>query len=101
MSWSKYKKWLQELVVCVKDRGIKVRFVKDYVTRELFFVGMNDEAAKAIGFAMSGDTIYIDNNLSYKAKCHTLRHELEEGGLMKTGRSVVSLLRMRRSPQRV
>jgi hypothetical protein len=83
MGWLKYKEWLDELLEYTKGKGITVKFVNDYVTRD--YVGMNPEIADAMGFAMPDDTIYIDKNLSYKAKYHTLRHELEEMDLMSKG----------------
>ncbi len=80
-----YKQLYQELKNKSKSQGYKVKEVSDKVTED--YVGMNPKAGDTIGFEIPKDTIYIDRNLTYAAKYHTLNHELIEIGLMKKGMS--------------
>ena len=75
----------KKLVAKSRSKGVKVTSVKDRTTRD--YVGMNDLAAKKMGFPMKSKTIYIDRNLPYRVKCHTLNHEQIERDLMSKGDS--------------
>lgn len=78
-----YKERYNHLVAEAHKKGLRVHTVRDAKTRD--FVGMNSQAAKAFGLKMRPNTIQIDKNLNLKEKCHTLRHEIVEFGLMKKG----------------
>lgn len=80
-----YKKLYQELKKKAKSQGYKVKEVANKVTED--YIGMNPEAGETIGFDIPKDTIYIDKNLSYSGKYHTLKHELNEIENMKKGMS--------------
>jgi hypothetical protein len=80
-SYASYRDKYEGLVGLARAKGLRVRLVKDRVTRD--YIGMNPMAAKAIGFKIAPNTIEIDNNLTWKEKCHTLNHELIEYDLMK------------------
>jgi len=80
--WSERYKALKQ--TCRKQ-GISVRKVPDNKTKD--YVGMNDLAAKPLGYKMAKKTIYIDKNLSTRAKAHTLNHEMIERDLMRKGKT--------------
>ncbi len=68
-----------------KGKGIKVKEVRHRSI--LDYAGMNDEAAKKLGFRKLKDkTIWIDKNLCSKTKYRTLKHELVEMNLMEKKR---------------
>lgn len=70
---------------CVND-GYKVEEVCDSKTKD--YVGMNNLAATDIGYPKMGKkTLFIDDWLDYKAKYHTLKHELIEHQEMGNGKS--------------
>ena len=83
MGFGNYREQYKELVGLAHRKGLHVRLVEDKATRD--FVGMNYEAAKAFGYNIPDKTIYIDKNLDWGTKCHTLRHELVEIGFMEHG----------------
>lgn len=84
MKYGRYRDKFEELVALANRQGFRVEFVPDKVTYD--FVGMNPEAASDIGFSCPKDTIQIDNNLNWKERYHTLKHELIELNVMsKTG----------------
>jgi hypothetical protein len=74
-----------------RKRGVRVEFVPTNITRD--YIGMNSEAAKAMGFEWpvelgekpSGDWILIDKDLKAQEKEETLRHEMVEMDLMRGG----------------
>ena len=80
----KYKDLFVGLVKAAHKRGLHVRIVKDRITKD--FVGMNYKAARAFGYHMPTKTIYIDKQLPWSAKYHTLKHELAEIELMEKGK---------------
>jgi len=70
-----YKRKLNRLVSYCRKSGIKVKFVKSLAD----YAGMNDEAAKKLGYhRLPDDTILIDKRLLNKDKVDTLEHEIEE-----------------------
>ena len=97
-SYGDYREKFYELVRLAHRRGLHVRLVEDKVTKD--FVGMNFEAAQAFGYSMPDRTIYIDKNLPWSTKYHTLKHELIEISFMESGEPYweahVKALRMER-----
>jgi len=74
---SQYLKLLNQC----KNNKIKVKLVDS--RKLLDYLGMNDEAAKKLGYRkLPNKTILIDKNLSVKTKKRTLKHELVEMNLM-------------------
>ena len=68
-----------------RKKGIKIRHTGSNVLHD--YAGMNDEAAKKLGFTERGKvlkdkTVLIDKNLPYKTKCRNLTHEVVEMNLM-------------------
>jgi hypothetical protein len=82
-SYSDYREKFHELVRTAHRRGLHVRMVESGTTKD--FVGINFEAAQAFGYSMPDKTIYIDRNLPWSAKYHTLKHELAEISFMESG----------------
>ena len=79
----KYKRGLEILLNRCEKEGIKVKFVKDDITKD--FAAMNEYAGKAFGYPIPDDTIYIDKRMSIPAKYRTLKHELDEVHFMEKG----------------
>jgi hypothetical protein len=67
---------LSNLIKQLREQGIKTKFVPDAKTRD--YLGMNPEAAKAMGYRMPAKTFYVDRNMSAKDKYETLKHEYDE-----------------------
>jgi hypothetical protein len=80
----RYKDALEGKLAVCRDKGITVKFVGDDVLQD--YIGMNSEAAKAMGFKMPSNTIYIGKELHAKIKYETLVHEMVKMGLMKEGK---------------
>lgn len=78
-----YYKKFEELRQQAEDGGIHVKLVKGDVLKD--FVGVNSEAAKALGFFMPNDEIWISLELSWISKYHTLQHEMYELNRMRQG----------------
>jgi hypothetical protein len=78
-----YRDALKRLIGICHHKGISVRFVHD--RKILDYAGHNSYAAKAMGFKMPKNTIYIDESLNYKGKYRTLKHEYDEFNSMKSG----------------
>jgi hypothetical protein len=73
-----------ELLEYCKENGITVKYTDSSVLYD--FAGMNDKAAKDLGFTSIGKcTILIDRKLSAYQKFTTLKHELLERGYMDAG----------------
>jgi len=74
----------KDLLKYCRSKKIRVRHVP---SRQLMdYAGMNDEAAKKLGFKrLPNKTILIDRRLPVKTKLKTLRHEVVEMGLMEKG----------------
>ena len=78
------RKRLNEEIAHCHKAGYKVSFVKDRHTAD--YLGMNDKAAKAMGFPIKGKKkLIVDKNLSLKDKRDVLKHERIERGLMAKG----------------
>jgi hypothetical protein len=74
---SQYLKLLNQC----KQNKVKVKLVGSRKLAD--YAGMNDEAAKKLGYRkLPNKTILIDRNLSVKTKKRTLKHELIEMNLM-------------------
>jgi hypothetical protein len=84
MENQRYRDALEDLQETCEKKGIKVEFVGDDVLQD--YIGMNSEAAKAMGFKMPPNTIYVSKTLHAKIKYETLVHEMVEMGLMREGR---------------
>jgi len=80
-----YKESYKSLVKVAHSKGLKVTGVKDRTTKD--YVGMNDLAARKLGYKIRKKTIYVDKNLNYKVKAHTLNHEIIERDRMSKGDS--------------
>jgi hypothetical protein len=80
MSWkSKYEKLIKKCEkhgYIVEEHGHDV--LKDYG-------GMNPAAAKAFGFVMPNDRLYVAEDSDWKTKYNDLKHELKEVILMEDG----------------
>jgi hypothetical protein len=72
-----YRKKIEELLVAYRKAGIRVHFVPRSVLKD--FGGMNDEAAKQLGFRrLPDDTILVDKSMKLSDQYVTLLHEPEE-----------------------
>jgi hypothetical protein len=72
-----YRKKLNDLVRTCRKAGVKVRFVPGGSLKD--YAGVNDEAAKKLGFhKLPDDTILIDRDMSIKTQYKNLIHEVEE-----------------------
>ena len=72
-----YRKRIDKLLVVYKGAGIKVHFVPRSKLAD--YGGMNDEAAKKLGFRrLPDDTILIDRKMKLKDQYEALLHEAEE-----------------------
>lgn len=80
-----YKEAYLKLKQRCHNLGYTVKEVVDSKTKD--YVGMNDLAAKDIGYPrMSKKCLYVDNWLGYEARYHTLKHEMIERKLMSQGK---------------
>jgi len=82
---SYYEQKFKELKDECKERGITVKLVNDYKTRD--YLGMNPEAAKSIGYPIPNNTIYVDRQMNWRDRYGTLVHEVIEYKLMNKGDS--------------
>lgn len=101
---NEYELGLRQLIGVCQRRGITVEFVGDEVLHD--YIGMNSEAARAMGFPMPDDTIYVDKSLHDRVKYETLLHEMIEMDLMREGKKywpshLVALKRERELPRKM
>lgn len=67
----------------LRQQGIQVQQVGSRRLKD--YAGMNDEAAKAMGFPLAPRTVLVNKSMSAKDKAETLKHERVERGLMGKG----------------
>ena len=101
---NEYELGLRQLIEVCRRKGISVEFVGDELLHD--YIGMNSEAARAMGFPMPDNTIYVDKNLRDQTKYETLRHEVIEMDLMREGKNywpshLVALKRERELPRKL
>jgi hypothetical protein len=80
---TKSKKRFASLCEKARKQGLSVRIVPQKKLRD--YVGMNDLAAKAIGFPSPKKTIMLSKASTLVTKGNTLKHELEERRKMSNG----------------
>jgi hypothetical protein len=80
-----YKGLFNRLVKSLEKEGTKVVLVSDRFLGD--YAGMNPEAAKAMGFRMPKDTIYITESSPYEERYKNLMHEIGEEEKMEDGQS--------------
>lgn len=73
------------MALCEKAhaQGLKIRMVPQKRLHD--YIGMNDLAAKAIGFPSPKKTIMLRKTSTLSVKADTLKHELDERGKMAKG----------------
>lgn len=81
MNWKAFRDYL---VALADEHGLKVKLLRtsEERTRLHDYAGMNPAAAKAMGYEMESNEIYIDATLPMKTQAKNLFHELNEYGLM-------------------
>jgi len=76
-----FKDRFRNLANEARKKGLHVHFVRNLKD----YAGMNWKIARSMGYSCAPKTILIASNMTWETKYRTLRHELVEVGLMKSG----------------